>query len=425
MTEVVLFGIVGLIAVAAAAFMVISPTKNAVHSALALVLTMGCLAFLFLMLDAPFLAMVQITVYAGAIMVLFLFVIMLLGAEKLDVRETRFPWLPVLGLVLAVLLLLVIGLPILNSGLNVMEPVAATPRVRVIHAATDLAPVDVTFNQQAVASDLAFGTASDFVQVAAGDYSVTVTPQDGAPITTAISLEPGSTQSVIAYGEGENVTFAVVPDDLSTVSEARSSRIVVFNAFDPESTVSLVDFGSSFSTSDTTTYADEIAYGAYSEPVLVQEGTYDFAYITGADIPDTDNEPVLYRAREYELPRDESELVVIMPERLFDGSVRAAATPFIDTARASFGGPRAIGTLLFIDYMLPFQLLAMLLLAAMVGVIVLTRHHIPGAKERINVRRRVSRPLTNVIASQVGHEVADEVPSQLPAQTEQPETAGD
>ncbi|MCC6617034.1 MAG: NADH-quinone oxidoreductase subunit J [Anaerolineae bacterium] len=425
MTEVVLFGIVGLIAVAAAAFMVISPTKNAVHSALALVLTMGCLAFLFLMLDAPFLAMIQITVYAGAIMVLFLFVIMLLGAEKLDVRETRFPWLPVFGLVLAVLLLLVIGLPILNSGLNVMEPVAATPLVRVINAATDMAPVEVAFNDQTVASDLAFGSASEFVQVPAGDYSVTLTPQDGAPITTSVSLEGGTTQSLIAYGEGDAVTFAVVPDDLSTVSEARTSRIVVFNAYDPENPISLVDFGSSFSATDTTTYAGEVAYGAYSEPVLVPEGTYDFAYITGADVPDVDGEPVLYRNREYELPRDESQLVVVMPERLFDGSLRAAAAPFVDNARASFGGPRAIGTLLFIDYMMPFQMLAMLLLAAMVGVIVLTRHHIPGAKERINVRRRVSRPLTNVIASQVGHEVAEETPSQLPAQTEQHETAGD
>jgi NADH-quinone oxidoreductase subunit J len=37
---------------------------------------------LFLLLNAPFLAMIQLTVYAGAIMVLFLFVIMLLGAEK-------------------------------------------------------------------------------------------------------------------------------------------------------------------------------------------------------------------------------------------------------------------------------------------------------------------------------------------------------
>ncbi len=54
-------------------------SDNAVHSALFLIVTMGCIAFLFLLLNAPFLAMIQITVYTGAIMVLFLFVIMLLG----------------------------------------------------------------------------------------------------------------------------------------------------------------------------------------------------------------------------------------------------------------------------------------------------------------------------------------------------------
>ncbi|MCA9902886.1 MAG: NADH-quinone oxidoreductase subunit J [Anaerolineae bacterium] len=425
MTEVVLFGIVGLIAVAAAAFMVISPTKNAVHSALALVLTMGCLAFLFLMLNAPFLAMIQITVYAGAIMVLFIFVIMLLGAEKLDVRETRFPWLPVLGLVLAIVLLLVIGLPILNSGLNVMEPVANAPRVRVVNAASDLAPVNVAFNEQVVATDLEFGAVSQFTPVPAGDYSVTVTPEGGAPITTAVNLEPNSTQTVIAYGDAANVMFAVVPDDLSTVSEARSSRVVVFNAYDPQTTVSLVDFGSDSNAADTTTYANEVGYGTYSEPVILEEGAHNLAYIAGGDVPDADSELVLFRNQEYELPRDESQLIVVMPEPLFDGTVRAAAVTFADTARASFGGPRAVGTLLFVDYMLPFQLLAMLLLAAMVGVIVLTRHHLPGAKDRINVRRKVSRPLTNVISSQVGHEVVDEAPAQLPAQTEQRETAGD
>ena len=85
MTELVLFVVVGLIAVFAAVFMLLS--DNAVHSALFLIVTMGCIAFLFLLLNAPFLAMIQITVYTGAIMVLFLFVIMLLGAERLQSAE--------------------------------------------------------------------------------------------------------------------------------------------------------------------------------------------------------------------------------------------------------------------------------------------------------------------------------------------------
>ena len=82
MTEFFWFCLVGLVAVVAAIFMLMS--DNAVHSALFLIVTMGCIAFLFLLLNAPFLAMIQITVYTGAIMVLFLFVIMLLGSERLQ-----------------------------------------------------------------------------------------------------------------------------------------------------------------------------------------------------------------------------------------------------------------------------------------------------------------------------------------------------
>jgi NADH-quinone oxidoreductase subunit J len=59
-------------------------TPNAVRSALALVLNFFTLAVFYVLLDAHFLAAVQIMVYAGAIMVLFLFVIMLLGVDRLE-----------------------------------------------------------------------------------------------------------------------------------------------------------------------------------------------------------------------------------------------------------------------------------------------------------------------------------------------------
>jgi NADH-quinone oxidoreductase subunit J len=58
--------------------------KNAVHSALALIVSLLGQAALYLMLYAPFVAGVQIILYAGGIMVLFLFVIMLLGVDKAD-----------------------------------------------------------------------------------------------------------------------------------------------------------------------------------------------------------------------------------------------------------------------------------------------------------------------------------------------------
>jgi NADH-quinone oxidoreductase subunit J len=63
--------------------------RNAVHSALALILTLLSVAGLYLMLYAPFVAGVQIIVYGGGIMVLFLFVIMLVNLERVT-RERQF-----------------------------------------------------------------------------------------------------------------------------------------------------------------------------------------------------------------------------------------------------------------------------------------------------------------------------------------------
>ena len=63
--------------------------RNAVHSALALIVTLLSLAGIYLMLYAPFVAGVQIILYAGGIMVLFLFVIMLVNLERAE-KEKQF-----------------------------------------------------------------------------------------------------------------------------------------------------------------------------------------------------------------------------------------------------------------------------------------------------------------------------------------------
>ena len=74
--------------------------KNPIHSALALIGNMFCLAALFALLDAHFLAAVQVLVYAGAIMVLFMFVIMLLNLKAQELGRARIMLAKVLGLVL-------------------------------------------------------------------------------------------------------------------------------------------------------------------------------------------------------------------------------------------------------------------------------------------------------------------------------------
>src|SRR5919108_766176 len=79
--------------------------KNAVHSALSLILTLLFLALFYLQLGAMFIAIVQVLIYAGAIMVLFLFVVTMLASEASDTElQDRIPWqrwvAGILGLVL-------------------------------------------------------------------------------------------------------------------------------------------------------------------------------------------------------------------------------------------------------------------------------------------------------------------------------------
>lgn len=100
--DLALFIILAMVAIATALGMLFS--RNAVYSALFLVLNFVTVAVFYVLLGAPFIAMAQVTVYAGAIMVLFLFVIMLLGAEAIPGRPSwrKFVFPVVLAGILAV-----------------------------------------------------------------------------------------------------------------------------------------------------------------------------------------------------------------------------------------------------------------------------------------------------------------------------------
>ncbi len=102
-TDLFLFLILAAIAMISAGAMLFS--TNAIYAALYLIINFCTIAVFYLLLGAPFLAMVQVAVYAGAIMVLFLFVIMLLGAERLRRSHTLWWQQPlVLGLGLVLLI---------------------------------------------------------------------------------------------------------------------------------------------------------------------------------------------------------------------------------------------------------------------------------------------------------------------------------
>jgi NADH-quinone oxidoreductase subunit J len=111
--ELITFIVLAPLSVVAALGMVLN--RNPVYSALLLVVNFFCLAGFYVLLEAQFVAAVQVIVYAGAIMVLFLFVLMLLGVESQEsVRETIRGQRPAavlltLGLVVAIVAALAAG----------------------------------------------------------------------------------------------------------------------------------------------------------------------------------------------------------------------------------------------------------------------------------------------------------------------------
>jgi NADH-quinone oxidoreductase subunit J len=111
--ELLLFFFLAAVAIAAALGMLLS--RSAVYSALFLIVNFATVAVFYLLLGAPFLAMAQVTVYAGAIMVLFLFVIMLLGPEQVS-RETEMTWQRPLALTLGGILLVETAYLVFRQG---------------------------------------------------------------------------------------------------------------------------------------------------------------------------------------------------------------------------------------------------------------------------------------------------------------------
>jgi NADH:ubiquinone oxidoreductase subunit 6 (subunit J) len=434
-----LFIIVMLVAVFAAVAMLLS--ENAVHSALFLIVNFACVALLYLMLDAPFLAMIQIAVYAGAIMVLFLFVIMLLGAEKLNAPVRRFRWLEIVGTALAVAFAVVAFFSIIQGKIDLNTSVTRQPQLRVVNAAPYLGTVDAYANGQLFASNLGFGRATNFIPLYAGEYTIELKPAGttAATQTATVNLSGDTSRqanaySVVAYGGDQSTapSVSLIQNNLEAV-DSRTARLAVFNGYSQP--VNLVDFGSesdntltNLALRDDRIVQANIPPGSLVELPLLSEDTSMRSWVfTGVDDNQKDLSKLpriatLDNAEVYSVKRDTSQLLVIGAETLLGGGTRNVAIPLVDKAVEPFGSPQSIGNLLFSKYMLPFQLIAILLLAAMVGAIALT-HKEGFVPRRRDIRRKVMKPLTNVIGDQIGQDVgADNLP-QLPAQ--QTEPAGD
>jgi NADH-quinone oxidoreductase subunit J len=112
----VFFILVGALSVAAAVGVVTA--RIAVHSALFLLVHFVTLAILYVTLDAQFLAAAQVIVYAGGIVILILFVIMLIGSDASDTRARYRSWVPFAGLFLGLVMLAGLSFAVLQVPLT-------------------------------------------------------------------------------------------------------------------------------------------------------------------------------------------------------------------------------------------------------------------------------------------------------------------
>lgn len=383
--ELTLFIIVGAVAVASAVLMLIS--QNAVHSALFLVVNFACIAFFFLMLSAAFLAMVQITVYAGAIMVLFLFVIMLLGSERLyPEQHPRFPWMVPAAIALALIFLLAVSLAVIQGEIDLSGREIAQPYVRVVNALDQLDAVDVYLDGERIADDLPYGEASEFGTWTRGRYDLALFAPDADPAadtplaTMKVDLNRGEALSFTAVGTRGDARLVVAEEDLSGTDRSDALRVTVVNGV---RAVEMIDVVRGTDPSDDAVLIDNLAYGAASEPTLIRGGTVDLSLFSDGIRRDR-----LVTFAGQTLTPEQGQLWVFATRAQSDNSFEDVFLSLETKALPSFGSPSSIGLALFARYALPMEMVALVLLVAMIGTLILT-------KDMLVVRRPVRRRLAN------------------------------
>jgi NADH-quinone oxidoreductase subunit J len=112
-------------ALAVAASVLVIGQRNPMYSVLLLIASFGALSGLYIQLEAPFVAVAQIIIYAGAIMVLFLFVIMLLDIRRTEAAPSRVKLQKSLGLLLGAIFFIETVLILRSGVLSDMAAVAA------------------------------------------------------------------------------------------------------------------------------------------------------------------------------------------------------------------------------------------------------------------------------------------------------------
>jgi hypothetical protein len=293
--------------------------------------------------------------------------------------------------------------------------------VRVVHGAATVNRANVELDGIVIAEDVLYGEMSRVLQLAPGEHEVIVTDAATGEVIRSGTLVlespevPNTVTTVVVYDTYETLTNNTEPvraltafeQDLNA-AQGDNARVMVFNGTGQP--ISFHDTGVFGRTGDTFVLASGIAPGEVSEALLFDEGRYrSLRVVPPADetADDGSGQPLLTIPERF---FEASSVVLIMvnavPNTDFP-TVRYATTETL----ATFGSPQSVGQVLFVKYLLPMQLVALVLLVALVGVIVIAQRHVAPAAAKQSAarhvaRRRVSRPLASVITNQVAQQEA-------------------
>jgi hypothetical protein len=298
-------------------------------------------------------------------------------------------------------------------------------------------PVTVTITSDAldtplVIDDLTYSAITDFINVPPGLYNINISANEVTLFTQDVELDPGDLFTTVAYGTGvaepdydnsQDFGLAFAPNSAEPAGDD-NARLVVVNAYSdqpvtmaslgPNGALDVLDSGGAPFIADPIV-ARDVPFGAVGEPDTFEEGTYDMRFYIqeGADFVEiaaledheiiTGTEQTLILAPDYAAaPRNDGTFRPRVLDRDQDELTFATAE--------AFGSPDQIGLSLFTTYLLPVNLVGFLLLVALIGVIVLTRPTGEKRERRTTRRRKVSRPLVNVISQQTGRDVVTDTP---------------
>ncbi|MFW5692079.1 MAG: NADH-quinone oxidoreductase subunit J, partial [Chloroflexota bacterium] len=308
------------------------------------------------------------------------------------------------------------------------------PMLRVINATPDFPEADIYLNGELFAADVPFGTTDEgevasFETVQPGEYSLSIAEagSEGRPLPLGtFDIEGGESLTVVTYGIiGTDIRPSLVAiDEDITYFDDQGGRLIVLNVYD-DLPLRVVDAGTDrIFTADEATDApviyESLLLGEPTEQTVVRAGNKDWVFtpaIAEGVAPSRVDEIIVRPPPSFGVEEGVSNLMIVARDR--DGeSFLPVLLPVVTEVLPQFGSPEAIGNVLFVVYVFQFELVAVLLLAAMVGAIVLTQRPQVRPKPGRPTRRKVSRPLTSVIATQTGHSISVEEPPRAVTKTE-------